>query len=166
MAKKLQSSLAVEGELPEDGLAAYGDDEDDLMLALARKIVSGEEGEEETVEAVFAQARDAEAAAEELLVDEGWRTLEVEPEIVEASASADNGTNGTGVALDIGAPNNHAEVEEAAEQSVLTWAELFAEEPVKPNRRRKRPQPASLSLFEWVVNAEEEREEELVGADR
>ena len=25
VAKKLQSSLAVEGELPEDGLAAYGD---------------------------------------------------------------------------------------------------------------------------------------------
>ena len=40
VAKKLQSSLAVEGELPEDGLDAYGDD---LMLALARKIVAGEE---------------------------------------------------------------------------------------------------------------------------
>ena len=142
------------------------------MLALGRKIANGEEGDlsadeagEETVEAVFAQARDAEAVGEELLVDEGWRTLEVEPEIVEASASADNGTNGTGVALDIGATNDHAEVEEP-EQSVLTWAELFAEEPGKRNRRRKRPQPASLSLFEWAVNAEEEREAELVGADR
>ena len=31
VAKKLQSSLAVEGELPEDGLAAYGDD---MMMAL------------------------------------------------------------------------------------------------------------------------------------
>ncbi len=46
VAKKLQSSLAVEGELPEDGLAAYGDDGDDLMLALARKIDAGEGGEE------------------------------------------------------------------------------------------------------------------------
>ena len=60
VAKKLQSSLAVEGELPEDGLAAFGDD---LMLALARKIVSGDEDDAETVEAVFAQARDAEASA-------------------------------------------------------------------------------------------------------
>ena len=34
VAKKLQSSLAVEGELPEDGLAVFGDDED-LMMALA-----------------------------------------------------------------------------------------------------------------------------------
>ena len=51
VAKKMQSSLAVEGELPEDGLAAYGDDGDDMMMALARKIVSGdEEDEAETME--------------------------------------------------------------------------------------------------------------------
>ena len=41
------------------------------MMALARKIVNGEEDKAETVEAVFAQARDAEAVGEELLVDEG-----------------------------------------------------------------------------------------------
>ena len=35
--------LAVKGVLPEDGLAAYGDDGDDPMLALVRKIVVGEE---------------------------------------------------------------------------------------------------------------------------
>ena len=81
VARKLQSSLAVEGELPEDGLAAYGDDGDDIMMALARKIVNGEEQDDaETVEAVFAQARDAEAVAEELLVDDGWKAVEVEPE--------------------------------------------------------------------------------------
>ena len=79
VAKKLQSSLAVEGELPEDGLAAYGDDGDDLMMALARKIVSGEEDEAETVEDVFAQARDAGSEAEELLVDEYWSPAEAEP---------------------------------------------------------------------------------------
>ena len=54
VAKKMQSSLAVEGELPEDGLAAYGDDGDDMMMALARKIVSGdEEDEAETMEDYF-----------------------------------------------------------------------------------------------------------------
>ena len=37
VAKKLQSSLAV----AKDRLAAYGDNGDDLMLALARRIVSG-----------------------------------------------------------------------------------------------------------------------------
>ncbi len=70
VAKKLQRSLAVEGELPEDGLAAYGDDGDDLMLALARKIDGGEE-DAGSVESVFEQARQVAADAEALLVDEG-----------------------------------------------------------------------------------------------
>ena len=75
VAKKLQSSLAVEGELPEDGLAAFADDGEDLMMALARRIVSGEEDGAETVDEVFAQARDAVSEAEELLVDDGWRAV-------------------------------------------------------------------------------------------
>ena len=64
LAKKLQNSLAVEGELPEHGLAASGDDGDDLMLALARKIVAGKE-DADSAESVFAQAQqvDEELAA-------------------------------------------------------------------------------------------------------
>ena len=71
VAKKLHSSLAVEGELPADGLATFGDDGDVLMLALARKIVAGEE-DAGSVESVFEQARQVAAEAEALLVDEGW----------------------------------------------------------------------------------------------
>ena len=190
VAKKLQSSLAVEGELPEDGLAAYGDDGDDLMMALARKIVSGEEEDEtETVESVFAQARDAEAAAEEYLVDDGWKPVEVEPEAVNG-----NGTNslprtgyggnghhddGIGPTVDLvlgngrlpgngnGNGNGHHD-DEAPEpqQSLFSWAEFMAEEPVKPRGRTSKPQPATLSMFEWAVEMEQEREEELVGAGR
>ena len=148
VAKKLQSSLAVEGELPEDGLAAYGDDGDDLMMALARKIVSGDEEEDETVEAVFAQARDAEATSEEFLVDDGWKVVEVEPEAVEV--------NGNG---------HHDEAPEP-QQSLFSWAEFMAEEPVKPKGRGRKPQPAAASLFEWALTLEQEREEELVGAGR
>ena len=84
MAKKLQSSLAVEGELPEDGLAAYGDD---LMLALARKIVAGDE-DADSVESVFAQAQQVAADAEALLVDAGWRAPDpVAVEVIAAVAS-------------------------------------------------------------------------------
>ena len=57
VAKKLQSSLAVEGELPEDGLAAFGDDGDDLMMALARRIVRGEEDDADTAKQVFAEMK-------------------------------------------------------------------------------------------------------------
>ena len=163
VAQKLQSSLAVEGELPEDGLAAYGDDGDDIMLALARKIVNGEEEEEgESVEDAFAQARDAEAVSEELLVDEEWHAVEVEvePETVEVHR------NGTGIVVETAAANGHADVVEETQQSMFSWAEFLAEEPQKPARRNGKPQPASLSLFEWALSLEEEREEEMVGARR
>ena len=69
VAEKLQSPLAGEGELPEDGLATNGDD---LMLALARKNVAGKE-DADSVESVFAQAQQVAADAEALLVDAGWR---------------------------------------------------------------------------------------------
>ena len=114
VAKKMQSSLAVEGELPEDGLAAYGDDGDDLMMALARRlvldhdrgIVNGEEEEtdDETMVEAFAAARDAEATAEELLVDDGWKAVEslpraghgVEPETVGVNSLPRTGYGGNG----------------------------------------------------------------------
>ena len=82
--QKLQSSLAVEGELPEDGLAAYGDDGDDQMLALARKIVAGEE-DAGSIESVFKEARQVAAEAEALLVDEGWHAPEPEPVAAEVA---------------------------------------------------------------------------------
>ena len=172
VAKKLQSSLAVEGELPEDGLAAFGDDGDDLMLALARQIVSGEETDEgESVEQVFAQARDAEAASEEFLVDDGWKAVKVEPElepvVVEVNA---NGNNGNGQAVEpvvvIGNGNGHHDEPAEGQQSLFSWAEFLAEEPAQPLGRNGKPKPSSLSLFEWALNAEEEREKEPVGVRR
>ena len=82
VAKKLQSSLAVEGELPKDGLAAYGDDGDDMMMALARKlvldhdrgIVSGEEDDAETIEKVYDQPKDTwiEIPVPQVIDDKTW----------------------------------------------------------------------------------------------
>ena len=189
VAKKLQSSLAVEGELPEDGLAAYGDDGDDLMMALARKVVSGDEEDgAETVEQVFAQARNAENEAEELLVDEGWKPVEPEPEAVpvngnghsanghddplgvgptvELVPASDHATNGNGHApAPVNGHNGNGHHDEADEpqQSLFSWTE-FMVEPARPKRRNGKPQPASMSMFEWAM--EQERERETVGAGR
>ena len=154
----------------------FGDDGDDLMLALARKIVNGEEEDEaETVEAVFAQARDAEAVGEELLVDEGWKAVEVEPEAVAVNGNGHH-ADGIGPSVELVMGNGHAAVpvngnghrDEAPEpqQSLFSWAEFMAEEPVKPKGRGRKPQPAAASLFEWALTVEQEREEELVGAGR
>ena len=180
VAKKMQSSLAVEGELPEDGLAAYGDDGDDMMMALARKIVSGDEEDTETMEEVFAQARNAEATAEELLVDDGWKVVEIEPETIAVNGNG-NG-NGHHDPFDIGptvelvpvngrhangnGSNGHHDEEPEAQQSLFSWAEFMADEPVKPKRRNGKPQPATMSMFEWAVEQEREKEAEPVGAGR
>ena len=188
VAKKLQSSLAVEGELPEDGLAAYGDDGEDLMMALARKVVSGDEedADAEAVEAALAQARDAEVSAEELLVDEGWKLVEVEPEAVVVNGNGANGhhdADGIGPTVELvlgnghaangnghaaapvngnGANGNHDEAEEP-QQTLFSWTEFMAE-PVRPKGRKSKAQAPSLSLFEWAV--EQELEAEPVGAGR
>ena len=138
VAQKLQSSLAVEGELPEDGLAAYGEEGDDIMLALARKVVNGEEEEEEeSVEEAFAQARDAEAVSEELLVDEEWHAVEVEPEPVVVEVHRNGASH---VALE--AANGHdGEAVEPEQRSLFSWAEFMAELPVEKPRRTRKPKP-------------------------
>ena len=175
VAKKMQSSLAVEGELPEDGLAAYGDDGDDMMMALARKIVSGgeEEDENETMEEVFAKARNADSEAEELLVDDGWKPVEVEPETVSVNGNGNGHHDGIGQTVElilntgqtINGNGHHDEAPEP-QQTLFSWAEFMAEEPVKPKGRGRKPQPAATSLFEWALEMEQEREAEPVGAGR
>ena len=42
----------------------------------------------------------------------------------------------------------------------------MAEGPVRPKSRSHKPQPASLSMFEWALGMEREREVEMVGAGR
>ena len=154
----------------------FGDDGDDLMLALARKIVNGEEEDEaETVEAVFAQARDAEAVGEELLVDEGWKAVEVEPEAVAVNGNGHH-ADGIGPSVELVMGNGHAVVpvngnghrDEAPEpqQSLFSWAEFMAEEPVKPKCRGRKAQSASTSLFDWALALEQERDKEPVSAGR
>ena len=140
VAQKLQSSLAVEGELPEDGLAAYGDDGDDLMLALARKIVAGEE-DTGSVESVFEQAQQVATEAEALLVDEEWHA----PEPVAVGVTA---------ATESGADDDTPE----PQRSLFSWAEFMAEEPEEPPppRGRRRDEAPTLSLFEWARNRERE----------
>ncbi len=141
VAQKLQSSLAVEGELPEDGLAAYGDDGDDLMLALARKIVAGDD-DGGSVESVFEQARQVAAEAEALLVDEGWAAPEPDPVAAEP------------VAIGAGA-DDLLEEDPEHQRSLFSWAEFMAGEPEEPPRKRRNEAP-TLSLFEWALEQEQE----------
>ena len=134
------------------------------------------------MEEVFAQARDAEASAEELLVDDGWKAVEVEPETIAVNGNGTNGhhanghddlfifgptvelapvngngTNGSGHAPvpvnGNGVTGHHDDEADEPQQSLFSWAEFMAE-PVKPKRRNGKPQPASqVSMFEWAHGA-------------
>ncbi len=143
------------------------------------------------MEEVFAQARDAESAAEDLLVDEHWRPVQIDPEAVEVNGNGchadDNGHSdaiGIGPTVELvpdtahhvnGATNGHVPApvnehhdDEATEpqQCLFSWAEFMAAEPAKPKRRRRKPLPTTASLFEWALTLEQEREAELVGTGR
>src|SRR4051794_30591908 len=59
VAAKTRASLMVEGELPEEGLAALDGDGGDVFLALARRLAnpaSGAEDQARSLEALFAEA--------------------------------------------------------------------------------------------------------------
>ena len=177
VAKKLQSSLAVDGELPEDGLAAFGDDGDDLMMALARKIVSARRMTRRR-SSRSSRRRGAEANAEELLVDDGWKSVEVEPDAVGVNGI---GTNGHGGAIDIGPTvelvpgnghhangNGHAPVRSTAKgtttrprsrSSRCSPARSFLSRNLRSRKDADRGQkPASASLFKWALTLEWEKE--------
>ena len=85
IAMKMQSSLAVEGELPEDGLSAYGDTQDNLMISLAKQI-AGHLGPRTTtadLEETLRRVREMDEAGETELVDDTWTPIaddHVEPE--------------------------------------------------------------------------------------
>ena len=115
------------------------------MLALARKIVAGEE-DADSVESVFAQAQQVAAEAEALLVDDGWAAPDPEPVAVETAEPVP--------------PDEAGE----RQRSLFSWAEFMAGETPEPEPRRRRHEAPTLSLFEWAM--EREQEGALAGAAR
>ena len=143
VARKMQASLAVEGELPEEGLSAFGDDGEDVMMTLARRIVGdNESGDDEELETVFASFRVAEDESEEYLVDDDWRRKE-EGILTEDAPDVQEEV------LEIG-----PELVPAAAVDVMSLSGFLAEPDVpalKGRRRKKGADTASQSLFAWAL---------------
>ena len=152
VAQKLQSSLAVEGELPDDGLAAYGDDGDDMMLALARKLVAGDEDDSESVESIFAQAQQVAADAEALLVDDSWRRVEPTPEPLALPVGTTVGAEPTVAVI----PCEHHTGNAPEQRDLFSWAEFLADEPTPTKRHTRKQAQPSTSLFEWALEREQQ----------
>ena len=116
------------------------------------------------------------------MVDDGWKAVEVEPEaiavngngyandigpsveLVVGSVGHANGANGN-ASVPVkdhaangngrGSNGTHSSDPGEGQQSLFSWAEFMAEEPVKPRSRSRKP--ATTSLFEWALTLEEER---------
>ena len=158
IARKLQSSLAVEGELPDEGLSNYQNDQEDMILALAKRIANdsndsddpyndtedpyNESQDPEDVEAEFAKAREAETEALDLLVDDEWRipSAPVEPDPAQQPLPQLQP-----------APAPHPATA-AVQPTLLSWDDLLVL-PEKPQRTRRKPKqdPSSQNLFDWAM---------------
>ena len=143
----------MEGELPEDGLAAYGDDGDDLMLALARKIVAGEETPTRSSRFSPKRSRSRRRPRRCSSTPGGPRPSRWSSRFTPTATAAPP--------LPVG---GHVDDEPPERQrSLFSWAEFMAGESGEPKHRRRDEAP-TLSLFEWALDRE--REGELVGAER
>ena len=145
VAKKLTSSLAVEGELTEDGLAAYGDDGQDFILTLAHQIVEGLESEDnDPVEEAFRTYRRVQDEGEHLLVDDSWLLDRTAPQAPTNGHHADEPEPGV------------PDPEEDRKTTQISLADFLSQETAPPKRRRKpKPSPAYQSLFEWALELEQ-----------
>ena len=149
VAQKLQSSLAVEGKLPEDGLAGFGDAGDDLMMVLARKLVSGD-ADDASVEDIFRQAQEIAAEAGQPLVDEDWQRTEPQPALLVALPS---GAEPAAAALVPCGGHHYSEPQE--QPTLFSWAEFLTEPDEQPKRGARRSAQTRPSLFDWTLEREQ-----------
>jgi hypothetical protein len=122
VAAKMRSALMIEGELPEDGLAALEGDSQDVLLALARRLTDQGSGDRDSLEALFAQRREA----------DGGSTLDMLPRTLTERIPSDHNTAG-GTSL-------------VGNGRVVRFDEL-ARLIRRPKSRRKTVPDVQLSLF-------------------
>ena len=169
IARKMQSSLAVEGELPEEGLSAFGDTGDDLMMSLARSIVRGNRNLE-SLENIFRRARQEEEQGLRPLVGPGWardenpeeRPPAEEKDQPEAAGPPEGKTPRPARSLRKGTPprgklKRRTPRREQRTETVTRERHPPRGEEYIPERKparggRTKPKPSSQSLFEWAMN--------------
>jgi hypothetical protein len=155
VAAKTRASLAVESELPEEGLAALGEDGGDAYLAPARRLAEsgdGASGHAHSLGALFADARRSADEADELLVG-GDR--EDEPEAPrEPIQSPVRPTPAGSETLD-DPPLFATTGAEPAPVSHTTNGKIVTLEELARTHRRRKPQPKAAPGAQLAVFASE-----------
>jgi hypothetical protein len=169
IAQKTRASLLVEGELASGGLLDQAGEED-VQYALARKLVEGEAGGEESLEALFAEARAAETEVEGVLATDAAVAEDVTPDtpaqaavLAAALLERPPAPERAAEELDFGDPLEATPEEAAAAQAA--WAAVLAaallERPPAPERAAEEldfgdpleatPEEAAAAQAAWVA---------------
>ena len=130
--------------------AAYGDTGDDLMMALAGKLVSGD-AEDEPAEDIFRQAQEIAAQAYQLLVDGDWDRSEPQPALLVALP-----TEAEPVAAALVPCGGHHSLTPTEQTTLFSWAEFLAEPEERSSRGARRSGQSGPSLFNWALEREQE----------
>ena len=151
VAAKMRSALMVEGELPEDGLAALEGDGQDVFLALARKLTDQGGVARQSLEALFAQRQAIEAESDDYLVNADWEVSNTSPDMPRsepASSDGDSAELWTRVLVggDDASASRTTSPSESRYGQEVTFEQL-AELVGRPKRRLKAVPQAQLPLF-------------------
>lgn len=146
VAGKMRLALMIEGELPEDGLAALEGNDQDVMLDLARRLTDQRAEDASSLEALFAQRLEAEAQGDDFLVGEDWDAATASPVRTGDCASILDPSN---CRLNHATPTDGTASDSTAASTsslVVSFADL-APLVRRPRSRRKAVVEAQLELF-------------------
>ena len=159
IAKKMKTSLAIEGELPEGGLSAFGDDGKDLMYSLARQMLDADTPDHDSlfgtdpattgeIDRLLADAQDAQTEADQFLVEDEWQLPPIPvnpgPRLIPADPATDTGPE-TG-------PTPQEETPEPAQHSLFPLEDFIAQGPFTIRGKKGSKPQAAYSLFDWAIN--------------
>jgi hypothetical protein len=155
VAAKTRASLMVEGELPEEGLAALDGDGGDVFLELARRLLEpadNSDSHERSLEALFAEARRGQSDGNDLLVEGVWEEVEVPQGPTDFSTYTTPNSSGAPEELPLFATVNSTAPPESAPLpgKVVSFEEL-AQLVRRRRTRSKRIPEGQLSLFRTDV---------------
>ena len=134
IAKKMQTSLAVEGELTGGALSDHSDDGDDIILALAKSLIEAKVVDETTIEVEFSAAQQSE-------IDEN--KFIVEQELYQP------GSDG---ALPIIPPTPPAPKPEAQPIMDFDWKGYAKKDKEKRESSRAKTVKTGSTLFDWAAS--------------
>ena len=102
-------------------------------------------------------------------MDDVWKVVEIEPEAVTVNGNNGHHANDLVPTVELVPANGlhpngngYDDVSPESQQTLFSWAEFMAEEPVKPKRGGCKSQPASMSMFEWALELEQQKEKDAV----